>query len=375
MKKRIIILGCTGSIGTTAAEIVRELPDVFEIAGLSAQKNARGLLRIACEFSVEETALTGSEKQLTGIKYHGSSGLLEMIRNVDADMVLNGITGSSGLQYSIAALESGKDVALANKESVIMAGGLLFSLARKKGKTIVPVDSEHSAVFQLMRHRPAETLSRIILTASGGPFLKLPQKDFASVTPLMAVRHPTWQMGEKISIDSATLANKGLEIIETQQFFNVKPEQISVIIHPQSLVHSMIETKEGSLYAQISQTSMKLPILNALSYPKIVDYQFEQFSLVGKTLTFHEPDFSKFPMLKYAFEVIQRDAAYPIVYNAANEIAVEAYLQKDMLFTDIPKVVYDVISMDWLHRIDSFEAVYEIDAKARKAGWEKVRSL
>lgn len=375
MRKRILILGCTGSIGTTAAEIARELPDVFEIVGLSAHCNSRALLRLANEFGITNTALTNGFEKMPGIRYHGTAGLLKMIKSVDADMVLNGITGASGLQYSIEALDSGKDLALANKESVVMAGKLLFELAEKHQKAIIPVDSEHSAVFQLMRHRPRETVSRIILTASGGPFMNLQEKDFPSITPLRAVKHPTWQMGEKISIDSATLANKGLEVIETQQFFRFRPEQISVIVHPQSLIHSMIETKEGSLYAQISQTSMKLPIMNALSYPDIIDYQFEPFSLVGKTLTFHEPDYSRFPMLKYAFEVIQRDAAYPIVYNAVNEVAVEAFLQKKILFTDIPKVVYDVLSMDWLHRTDTFEAVYAIDEQARLAGWERVRDL
>ncbi len=376
MKKRIIILGCTGSIGTTAVEIVRELPQHFEISGISAHKNEEILLRLAREFSITHTALTDNvSAPHECIRYTGVQGLCRMIREVDADMVLNGISGASGLAYSIEALRSGKDLALANKESAVLAGKLLFDLAGERGCSIVPVDSEHSAILQLLRHRPIETVERVVLTASGGPFRTLPTEQFTSITLEQALRHPTWDMGPKITIDSSTLANKGLEVIETSHFFGFPPDAISVMIHPQSLVHSLIETREGSLYGQMSQTSMKLPILNALSYPEIIKYTCEPFTLVGKTLTFEQPDYQRFPMLSYAFDALRCGPASPIVYNAANEVAVEGFLNGTIHFTEISHVVHEVLSREWDQKIDSFDAVYETDRRARSIAETLQRSL
>ncbi len=367
MKKRLIILGCTGSIGTTAVQLIRQLPDLFEIVGLSAHNDSGKLAEIALEFGVTNTALTGSTDITCDAKYFGQEGLSLMLKETEAEMVLHGISGAAGLQYSIEALKQGKDIALANKESVVMAGRILFDLARSLGREIIPVDSEHSAIYQLLRYRPKDIIRKVILTASGGPFRTLSAECFSAITVEEALQHPTWVMGPKITIDSATLANKGLEIIETSRFFSLEPSRISVVIHPQSIVHSMVETIEGSLYAQMSRPSMKLPILNAISYPEIIGSCYEPFSLAGKTLTFDTPDYERFPMLEYAFESLNSGDALPIVYNAANEVAVEAFLEKRVSFTEIPRLVYEVLNLDWGNRIDSFEAVYETDMQARRA--------
>lgn len=365
MKKKLIILGCTGSIGTTAIELIRKMPDRFQIVGLSAHNNHAKLLELASEFQAAHTALTGSPE--CGADYCAEEGLVQMIRDIDADMVVHGITGASGLRYSVEALMHGKDLALANKESIVMAGELLFQLAETYGRVIVPVDSEHSAIFQLLRHRPRSIIRSVLLTASGGPFRNLNQDAFSRITPEEALNHPTWDMGKKISIDSATLANKGLEIIETAKLFSLDPDQISVVIHPQSIVHSMIETSEGSLYGQMSAPSMKLPILNAISYPEIIGTCYEPFSLAGKTLTFEEPDMIRFPMVPLAFEALKQGAAYPIAYNAANEAAVSAFLEGRISFPDISRLTEMVLQDSWDTGIDSFDAVYEADRLARTA--------
>ncbi len=365
MRKKVIILGCTGSIGSTAMDLVRQMRDQFQLTGLSAHTNEQQLLSLASEFQVTATALSGTNS--TRVKYSGNEGLLEMIRETDADLVLHGISGASGLQYSIESLTYGKDLALANKESVVMAGRLLIDLAAKHGRSIIPVDSEHSAIFQLLRYRPKEIIRSLILTASGGPFRTLPIEKFSQITLEDALNHPTWVMGKKITIDSATLANKGLEVIETSRLFSLPPEAISVVLHPQSIIHSMIETLEGSLYAQMSSPNMKLPILNALSYPEISGKVYQPFSLVGKTLTFEAPDTRRFPMLSYAFDAVTQGDSYTIVYNAANEAAVDAFMHRRISFTDIPRAAAEVLSLDWKQDVESFETVMEIDKQARAA--------
>ncbi len=373
MKKRLIILGCTGSIGTTALSIISEHPELFEVVGLSAHRNVDNLFKVAASYPEAVTALTGAEHP--DADYCGQSGLIDMIKETDADMVLHGITGASGLNYSIASLKHGKDLALANKESVVMAGSLLFDLARHHGRTIVPVDSEHSAIFQLMDHTPRRIISKVILTASGGPFRNVPEHRFSQITPEEALHHPTWKMGPKITIDSATLANKGLEVIETSHFFRMNSRDISVVVHPQSLVHSLIETREGSLYAQISATSMKIPILNALTYPDVVDSCIAPFTLAGKSLTFEEPDYKRFPMLSYAFTCLEGSSALPIVYNAVNEQAVGAFLNRFITFTDISRLVGDALTKQWPGRVSSFDEVLEIDRAARSAADEAIQRI
>lgn len=375
MKKRVIILGCTGSIGTSALEVVRSFPDAFTVAGLSAHGNTEELLKLSREFSVENIALTAADAPHPEIPYLGPSGLIRLLEEVDADMVVHGISGSDGLPYSVAALSHGKDLALANKETVVTAGRLIFDLASRRGRTIIPVDSEHSALFFLLHSRDPKTVSQVILTASGGPFLGMDAQAFAHVTPQEALKHPTWNMGRKITIDSSTLANKGLEVIEAGYLFSMQPQQIKVLIHPESLVHSLVETREGSLYAQIGITDMKVPVLNALSFPEVFPACFTPFTLAGKKLTFEEPDCSRFPMLAYAYEALEKKGSYPTAYNAANEVAVEAFLQERISFPGIPELTSRVLQADWSISPQDFREVEETGRRASELARQEVQRL
>ncbi len=264
--KRIIILGCTGSIGTTTLQAIRSKALPFQVVGLSSNTRSKELLSLAREFRSEALCTTGSSiSGIEGMKtYTGFDGLEEMLQSLEADSVLNAIAGFEGLKASLSALKCGFDLALANKESVVCAGSYLFDVARQHGASIIPVDSEHSAIWELLKGRDPDSVSSLILTASGGPFRTLPKKDFASITVEDALAHPTWNMGKKITIDSATLANKALEVIEASYLFNVGADKIEVTIHPESIVHSMVRTTDGAVYAQMGNPDMTLPIINAL---------------------------------------------------------------------------------------------------------------
>lgn len=367
MKKRVIILGCTGSIGKSTIEVIRQFPGNFTIVGLSAHSQIALLLALAKEFSVKNLCLTNQNITVSNesINFTGSSGLQNMIAETEADIVVNGITGAAGLLPSVATVLSGKDLALANKETAVMAGRIIFSLAEKHNARILPVDSEHSAIFKLLENKSRSTIQDIILTASGGPFRGKTKQSLTSITPEQAIAHPTWKMGAKISIDSATLANKGLEVIETQTFFQVRPEQIRVLIHPQSIVHSFITTIDGAMYAQISRPDMKLPIMTALSYPVMLALDSSQNTLTNFSLNFEEPDFNTFPMLLYSYEALKAGKAYPLAYNAANEIAVEAFCAKQIPFLAISDFTRAVLELDWNITLSSIEEVLEADTSIR----------
>ncbi|MGL4985595.1 MAG: 1-deoxy-D-xylulose-5-phosphate reductoisomerase [Treponemataceae bacterium] len=357
--KKIILLGCSGSIGTTTINLIRKHPSLFQLVGLSAHTNEKLLLQYAKEFGVKNYVLTSNE--------NANFLLDEMIQNTNADIVLNAIAGSSGLYPSISTLKCKKDLALANKETIVMAGKLIKKLAQKNNCKIIPVDSEHSAVFALINNFGSSTVKSVILTASGGPFRLRNKEDFSTITLKEALAHPSWSMGKKITIDSATLANKGLEVIEASLLFDLPSEQIQVVVHPESYVHSLISTKDNILYAQISKPDMSHPIFYALSYPHCTANNLDHFDITkGLQLNFFEPDFKKFPMLALAYQALDKGDAYTIVYNAINEIAVDLFVQGKISFIDIAKLTEKTLSKNWNTPINNFETVFEIDKEVRE---------
>jgi 1-deoxy-D-xylulose-5-phosphate reductoisomerase len=375
-KKRIALLGATGSIGKSALDILRRGKADFDTVLLSAHRDGKGLCSLGREFPAARLALSGpggGAGAETGIAYYGREGLLEAIAASGADLVINGIAGAAGLEPSLAALEAGADLALANKETLVMAGPLVFARAAEKKARIVPVDSEHSAIFNLLNAHGAENLEEILLTASGGPFRGYTPEQLKEVRPGDALAHPTWKMGPKITIDSATLGNKGLEVIEAVQLFRIPPEKIQVLIHPQSVIHSMIRLKNGAVYAQLSRPDMRLPIQDALYWPECTGNRaVEHLHFEALTLEFGRPDGGRFPLLPLAYEAARRGGLYPAVYNAANETAVAAFLKERLPFLAIPRIVEYVLSRDWTASAESLEAILEGDRKAREAAETRI---
>ncbi len=364
--KKIIILGATGSIGKNTLSVVRNNKEQFIITGLSAHTQEKILLEAAGEFDVRNLALTGIKPVSGKVQYSGSDGLLKMIEETDADIVVNGIAGSSGMPPSVTSLQSGKHLALANKETIVMAGRLIKALALKNNRMILPVDSEHSAVFQLLRGKNNSEITEIILTASGGPFREKPLDEFKNITLKDTLRHPTWSMGKKISIDSATMANKGLEVIEAHGLFAMEYSKIKVLIHPESRVHSLIRMKNGEMYAQISNPDMRIPIQNALTYPDIKHSSFGYLDLANSSLSFYNPEKERFPLLRLAYDVLAEGGSYPLAYNAANETAVNAFINGRISFMDINYAVKEVLLTDWSEEAVDFKSVMEIDRSVRK---------
>jgi len=350
--KNIVILGSSGSIGLQTIDVVKRYPDLFNIVGLAVNKSIDNLkLQIK---ELKPKAVVVVDKDLAAeLKAEGDSdvevltgvdGLEQLAAHPDADMVLNALVGSVGLKPTLAALKSGKILALANKESMVAGGAIVNKVKEKSGAAILPVDSEHNAIFQCLVGEREEEIKKLIITASGGPFRGRSYDELENVTVEEALAHPRWTMGPKITIDSATLMNKGLEVIEARWLFDVPYEKIDVVIHPQSIIHSMVEFEDGSIKAHLGQTDMRIPIQYALSYPKRLQSPLPSLSFaeIGK-LTFEEPDTENFPCLKYAFEAIDLGKTYPAVLNAANEEAVAAFIGKKIGFTDIPRVIRQVI--------------------------------
>jgi len=364
--KKIFLLGATGSIGLSTIEIARTYNDKIKIVGLSGNYNDELLSKLGHEFKTDLLILTGKEKSdFSNIKYFGTEELITQIKKSDADIVVNGIAGSSGLLPSIAAIESGKDIALANKETLVMAGPLIRELSDKSKSRILPVDSEHSAIFHLTENINEKDIAEIIITASGGAFRDKTIDELKHVTLEDALNHPTWSMGKKITIDSASMANKGLEVIEAAMLFNIKPEKIKVLIHPQSYVHSLIRLNDCSMYAQISSPDMKLPIQNALFYPDIEPVQSAYLDLANKNLTFSTPDLLKYPMLDLAYKALEKGNEYTIAYNAVNEIAVEYFVKGTISFTDIPQITEKILNTVIDTKADSVNNILEIDKSIR----------
>ena len=352
--RALTILGSTGSIGTQTLEVVENLPGEFRVVALTANRNIELLAHQARQFQVEAVALADPKgadelRRLlagSGIAIHtGRSGLLEIAGRDDIDLCLNGLVGGGGMAPTMAALEAGVDVALSNKESLVMAGALITALQQEKGTKLLPIDSEHSAIWQCLAGEDRSQIRRLVLTGSGGPFRTWPLEDMSQVTREQALRHPNWDMGPKVTIDSATMMNKGLEVIEARWLYDMPPERIDIVIHPQSIIHSMVEFVDGSIKAQLGVPDMKIPIQYALAYPdhRPADWPRLDLAAIGE-LTFEEPDLEKFPCITLAYDALRRGGSAPAALNLANDLAVQAFLDDQLAFAAIPRVIERAIS-------------------------------
>ena len=382
--KNLSILGSTGSIGENAIKIVEQFPERFNIKALAAKKNVALLARQIDHFSPELAVVFDEEnaaelKKLiagTGVEImHGVVGYNAAATLSGVDMVVTAMVGAAGLLPTLAAIDSGKDIALANKETLVMAGEIVVKKASEKGVKILPIDSEHSAIFQCIAGNRMEDLDRIFLTASGGPFLNLPLEEFAEIKPEDALNHPIWQMGRKISIDSATMMNKGLEVLEAKSLFGVSHDRIEVLIQPQSMIHSMVSFKDGSVMAQLGIPDMKGAIAYAMSYPERLplDQGLPDFAGIG-ALTFQKPDFDKFPCLALAYSACKTGETLPAVLNAANEEAVNAFLNRRVSFTKIHEIIAETMNHHKVVTNPTLSDIIEADQWARKIAGELVTS-
>ena len=372
--KNVVLLGSAGSIGTSTIKVAQDLPDRIKIVGLATGSRVDDLAEQANAFLPEAVSIQ-SEDNVNLLRsklnsdipvYSGDEGLIRLATLPSADIVLIAIVGTAGLQPALAAIEAGKDIAVASKEILVMAGEIVMEAARRKGVKVLAVDSEHSAIFQCLDGKPNDSIRRLWLTASGGPFRKTPKSDFKGITVEQALKHPSWVMGPKITIDSATMFNKGLEMIEARWLFDVEMPRVSVIVHPQSVVHSMVEYIDGSLIAQLSSPDMCLPIQYALTYPDRVSNDRVQtnFAQIG-SLEFEDPDIDKFPALRLAREAGEVGGAAPAVLNAANEEAVAAFVDRKIGFTQISEVVESTLKALKLSKSPSLEEILESDRWAR----------
>ena len=383
--KQIAILGSTGSIGQSTLSIVQKYPDRFQVASLAAGRNIDSafeqcrefrprLMSMATEELADNLSLRLKQAGITGIQViHGAAGTVQVSTLPEVDFVVSAIVGVAGLEATYAAVKAGKQVGLANKEAMVAAGDLLNAAAREKNVPLLPIDSEHNAIHQCMRAGERREVRRLWLTASGGPFRNLPLREFANITVTQALKHPTWVMGRRITIDSATLLNKGLEIIEACRLFHLPPSAIKVTVHPQSTVHSLVEYIDGSILAQISVTDMRLPILYAMSYPERVesDLTFDMAAL-GR-LDFEPPDFERFPCLRLAYEAAETGGSHPIALNAADEVAVAAFLDGTIPFTSIPRTIEAVLEAFPAKQPATIGEVLTLDREAREAATEQAR--
>ncbi len=374
--KNVVLLGSTGSIGTSTIKVAGDLPDRIRLIGLAAGGNSDLLLEQTRQFRPEAISITSPEKAqelratlgtATEV-YSGNEGLIKLATLPAADIVLIAIVGTAGLQPALAAIRAGKDIAVASKEILVMAGETVMSEARKYGVRVLAVDSEHSAIFQCLDGKPSHSVRALWLTASGGPFRTTPKEDFANITVERALKHPSWVMGRKITIDSATLFNKGLEMIEARWLFDIEMPRVKVVVHPQSVVHSMVEYVDGSMIAQMSTPDMCLPIQYALTYPERVASDRVQTSLAKYgSLTFEEPDVERFPALKLARQAGEQGGTMPAVLNAANEVAVEAFCNRQISFLQITETVARTMQAHkWLAH-PTLEEILAADTWARAA--------
>ena len=387
MMKHIAILGSTGSIGRSTLSVAESYPDRFQIVALAAGANLEAafeqaqrwhprIISMASAVDADHLQQQLNRSGLGEIEVaHGSAGTVKVATHPEVDFVVSAIVGVAGLEATYEAVKAGKTVGVANKECLVAAGELITAEARKQGKPLLPIDSEHNAVHQCLRGGRMEEVERIWLTASGGPFLNTPRSQFHSITVDEALNHPTWKMGKRITIDSATLMNKGFEVIEACRLFHLPPSKVEVIVHPQSTIHSMVEFVDGSILAQFSVTDMRLPILYALTYPERIesDMRFPVRDL--RTLDFLPPDMSKFPCLRLAYEAVEAGGAKTVALNAADEVAVAAFLEGNIAFDEIPRIIEGAVSASNPGKLGSIQEVLQADAEARRYAQEQVSRL
>ena len=396
--KRIAILGSTGSIGRSTMSVAESYPGRFQVAALAAGNNAELAFEQAVRWKplvvslAKEQDAEAVRARLRGAGLfeievvHGAAGTVRVATHPEVDFVVSAIVGVAGLEATYEAVCAGKSVGLANKECLVVAGELITAEARRQGKLLLPIDSEHNAVHQCLRGGRMDEVERVWLTASGGPFLKTPKSEFAGISVEQALNHPTWKMGKRITIDSATLMNKGFEVIEACRLFNVAPERVQVVVHPQSTIHSMVEFVDGSLLAQISVTDMRLPILYALTYPERITSEL-RFSVSDlRHLDFCPPDMAKFPCLRLAYESLAGESfageaggaggagTKTIALNAADEVAVDAFLEEQIGFEDIPRIIEETMAATPAGRLESIEKVLKLDSEARVMAREMVKA-
>lgn len=382
MKKQICILGSTGSIGTQALDVIRQHPELYEVYALTANKNVDKLVEQVHEFHpaavviATESRYEELRKRLSGelstVIYTGQDGLRQIVEAEPIDMVLTAMVGFAGLEPTIHAIKAHKRICLANKETLVVAGELISRLATEYHSPILPVDSEHSAIFQSLVGEDDNEIEKILLTCSGGPFRLYTEEQLKGVTAADALRHPTWTMGAKITIDSATLMNKGFEVIEAKWLFGVPASKIQVLIHPQSIVHSAVEFKDGSVKAQLGVPDMRLPIQYAFSFPKRLPLNGERLNLYGKHLEFFEPDVEKFPCLQLAFDAIARGGNVPCTMNAANEVVNAAFRRGECSFLDIPRIIEKTMATVSFDKTASYDVYVQTDAEARAVASELI---
>ena len=374
-QRQIAILGSTGSIGTQALDVIGQHPDLFAVELLTANNNSRLLIEQARRFNPAAVVICNENlydevfdalDPLDIKVFAGIDSVCELLKAPQVDLVLTAMVGFSGLRPTIAAIRAGKAIALANKETLVAAGALIMPLARRYGVPILPVDSEHSAIFQCLQGEHAR-LEKILLTGSGGPFLHSTREEIAAATRDQALNHPRWKMGAKVTIDSASLMNKGLELIEARWLFDVEPEDIEVVIHPQSIIHSMVQFSDGCVMAQLSQPDMRLPIQYALSYPHRIDLNTRRldFAELG-SLSFEKPDLERFPCLGLAYEALGRGGNATCIMNGANEVAVAAFLEGRIRFQEIPEIIADVLAHCVFIAEPGLEQIYSTDFEAKR---------
>lgn len=374
--KKVVLLGSTGSIGTSTCKVAEDLPNDLELIGLAAGRNVNLLRQQVAQFNPQMVSVTdpaaakefANEFNGTPNVQYGDEGLLALATLPEADIVLIAIVGTAGLQPAMAAIRAGKDIAVASKEILVMAGETVMAEARKHGVKVLAVDSEHSAIFQCLDGKPVDSIRQIWLTASGGPFREKPADEFADITVEQALKHPSWEMGRKITIDSSTLFNKGLEMIEARWLFDIEMPRVKVVVHPQSVIHSMVEFVDGSMLAQLSTPDMCLPIQYALTYPARAASDRVQTSLaeIGR-LDFEEPDVERFPALDLARRAGEEGGTLPAVLNAANEVAVEAFCERQLSYMGITESVAAVMAAHEIVAQPSLEEILEADSWARNA--------
>lgn len=381
--KNISVLGSTGSIGRSSLEVIDKLSHRFKVVGLTAGRNTQLLEKQVEKFRPKIVSLERKEEaEDLRRKFRGKSikvtfaqeGAEEVASFSENDIVISAITGIDGLRPTLAAVQEGKKVALANKESMVVAGPLIQDMIRKFGAQLIPVDSEHSGVFQCLAKEEMENVKKVILTASGGPFFSKSPSEMNDITLEEALNHPRWKMGKKVTIDSATLMNKGLELIEARWLFGLEPRQLGILIHPQSIVHSLVEMSDGSVLAQLSPTDMKIPIQYALTYPEREDSLLPSLDLSEiKALEFYEVDVEKFPIVKLARLALEDGESFPIALNAANEVVVSAFLEQRIKFMDISDVVTEIVENHQKRKVQSLEDIFDVDRETRRVSLDLLK--